>query len=677
MKNLRSNNQHKYQRIDSFTRRDFLSTGFKVGAATFTTGLLPYLSLGAAEKYNVLFIVVDDLRPMLRCYGVPEMKTPNIDKLAARGTQFNRAYCQYPLCNPSRASILTGLRPETTKVNNNSLDYKHTIPDAVDIYQHFMNNGYQTYTIGKVKHYPNPSSGGPSWKALDVSDDDLTDGMTARETVDLLSEIKDQTFFLAVGLDKPHLPFNAPVKYFDLYNPNPFSLPTTMNYPSNSPSFAENNLDTFGRFFSDIPSGDTQISQDKTLELIQAYAASTSYMDAQVGRIMTQLDTLGLSENTVIVFCGDHGFHLGEHGTWRKNTLYEISVRSPMIICVPGQMPCQTNSLSELVDIYPTLCDLCNIPILSELEGVSLKSVIEDPTISVKSAAFSNLTRAGAKSGSIRTNRYRYTEWGRIGKFGRELYDYHTDPHETVNIVDLPENAEIVEELSERLHTGWKEAISNTIEHSPILHLLPWDVNNDGIVDFEDLRIVSDSFGSDTPVPVKNDVNKDGRVDILDLLLIASHLGESCYSSAPKSNASISHQHSDTVLQWLLKAYQLDDGSDIFRDGIANLENLINIQRPPNTTLLPNYPNPFNPETWIPYDLSQDSMVKIQIYNQKGQSVRILDLGFQNAGTYRTKHQAAFWDGRNSYGELVASGTYYYSLTAREYNSIRKMVIQK
>ena len=660
----------------SYTRRDFLSTSLKVGATAFTTSLLPRLNAKAEGKHNVLFMIVDDLRPMLGCYGIPEMHTPNIDSLAARGTLFNRAYCQYPLCNPSRASILTGLRPETTGVHNNSEDYKITVPDAVDVYQHFMEQGYKTYTVGKVGHYPAPFTYGPSWNALNVSDDELSDGKTAKQTEELLEDIKNQQFFLAVGFDKPHLPLHAPRKYFDLYNPNPFILPPTSSYPLNSPSDSHNKIDLF-RLYNDIPSGDEPISEEKTIELIRAYAASTSYMDAQVGRVLRQLDTLGLTENTVVVFCGDHGFHLGEHGTWRKNTLFEIGVRSPLLISVPGQQSCQTNSLVELVDIYPTLCDACELSIPSELEGLSLMPIIEEPTKPLKSAAFSYLTRAGAKSTSMRTERYRYTEWGRIGKFGSELYDYLDDPNETVNVVDLPENAELVEDLSNRLRAGWKKAMPIGQEYIPIPHTLPWDINNDGIVNIQDLILVSNSFGKETLEYPKADVNKDGHVDIIDLLLIAAHIGESCTASAPSTPLSVSPNHLDSIAEWLTEAYQADDGSDVFRHGIANLEALFNNVVPQKTTLLPNFPNPFNPETWIPYDLAQDTNVDIKIYNLKGETIRELKIGFQNTGTYRTKELAAFWDGRNSTGELVASGLYFYSLNAGQSKAIRQMVIRK
>ena len=678
MKNLMKNDQRKNQRSLSFTRRDFISTGLKVGAATFTTGLIPHLSLGAQGKYNVLFIIVDDLRPMLGCYGIPEMHTPNIDRLAERGTVFNRAYCQYPLCNPSRASLLTGLRPESTRVFDNSADYKQTIPDAVDMYEHFMNNDYQTYTFGKVKHYPNPSSGGPAWKALNVSDDDLSDGKTARDTVAFLSEIKDIRFFLAVGFDRPHLPFNAPKRYFDLYSPNPFTLPTTRNYPLNSPSKAKNSLVSFRKFFGDIPLGDEPISNEKTLELIRAYAASTSYMDAQVGRVLRHLDYLGLSEKTVVVFCGDHGFHLGEHGTWRKNTLYEIATRSPLIISVPGQQPSQTDAIAELLDIYPTMCDVCDLPLPTQLEGLSLIPVVEDPGISWKTGAFSFLNRGGSKSYSMRTERYRYTEWGPRGKFGHELYDYLVDPNETINVADSPEYAEVVEHLRQRLRSGWKNEMPNGDKNPPTpKKIIPWDINDDGIVDIQDLILVSNNFGYETLENDKIDVNKDGRGNIIDLLIIAAHLGESATTSASPTRLSVSPEEVDSISEWLIEAYQIDNGSDVFRAGIANLEVLLNSVHPAKTALLPNYPNPFNPETWIPYDLAQNANVDIKIYNLKGKTIRELKIGFQSAGSYRSRELAAYWDGRNSAGELVASGVYFYSLNTGKARAVRRMTIVK
>lgn len=661
------------------TRRNFLNTSLKVGAAAFTTGLLPRLNAQSENRYNVLFMIVDDLRPMLGCYGIDEMHTPNIDRLAERGTLFNRAYCQYPLCNPSRASILTGLRPETTKVHNNSADYKYTVPDAKDIPQYFMEQGYNTYTIGKIKHYPATTSyaGKPSWMALDVSDDELNDGISARESEELLAEIRDEQFFLAVGFDKPHLPFYAPRKYFDLYDEDAFNLPTTSTYPQHAPAYAENSIEWF-RIYRDIPSGDAPISDEKTLELIQAYAASTSYMDAQVGRILNQLDDLGLTEKTVIVLCGDHGFHLGEHGTWRKNTLYEIAARSPLIISIPGQQPSQTDALTELVDIYPTLCDACELSIPTRLEGLSLIPVIENPSISWKTGSISFLSRAGSKSYSIRTERYRYTEWGPRGKFGHELYDYHVDPNETINVVDFPEYSELAEHLRQRLQSGWKNEMPNGQKNPPIpISIIPWDVNSDGIVDIQDLILVSNNFGTAPFENDKVDVNNDGRVNIIDLLIIAAHLGESTITSAPPTILSVLPEHVDSISEWLIEARKVDDGSEVFGVGIAKLEALFDTIDPEKTVLLPNFPNPFNPETWIPYDLAQDANVDIKIYNLKGKTIRELKIGFQNAGSYRSRELAAFWDGRNSDGERVASGVYFYSLNAGRVRAIRRMTIVK
>ena len=660
-----------------FTRRDFLSTGLKVGAAAFTTGLLPNLRVNADNQYNVLFIIADDLRPWLGCYGHSQMHTPNIDRLAQRGTLFNRAYCQLPLCNPSRASMLTGLRPATTRIfANNSGDYREILPDVVDLQQYFDRNGYTTHSVGKIVHERVSFIPGPSWQALDVADDALSDGQTAKQTEEILTDIKDQQFFLAVGFDKPHLPFSAPRKYYDLYETQTFSLPSTSDYPLNAPTISHNSLDLL-TVYSDISAEDLPPSEEKALELIRGYAASTSYMDAQVGRVLNRLDALGLTENTVIAFCGDHGFHLGEHGTWRKNTLFEVALRSPMIISVPGQQPDRTNALAELVDIYPTLCDVCQIPIPSQLEGLSLMPVIEQPTRPWKTAAFSELRRAGIGGRSIRTEQYRYTEWGGRGRRGKELYDYNAGPDETVNIAELPENEELVAQLSEQLHAGWQAALPDMSEQTLVPQTLPWDINSDGVVDIQDLLAVSNSFEVDDPMYPKADVNKDGSIDIIDLLLVAAHFGESSHPTAPSTHAKVLPEYLDRIDRWLTEARLADNGSDVFRHGIATLEHLINKAAPTETALLPNYPNPFNPETWIPYNLAQDADVHVHIYNLKGESIRQLSLGFQAAGTYHTQSRAAYWDGKNAVGEPVASGVYFYTFQAGQFNATRQMVILK
>ncbi|MDE0466454.1 MAG: sulfatase-like hydrolase/transferase [Candidatus Poribacteria bacterium] len=665
------------------TRRDFLSTSLKTGAAAFTTGLLPRLNAKASDLYNVLFIIVDDLRPLLGCYGHSEMHTPNIDALAERGTLFNRAYCQYPLCNPSRISMMTGLRPETTGVYGNTKGWREALPEVVTLPQHFKTHGYHTRSVGKIAHaatwddelswsapiwsqrWTIDKATTPSWQILDVPDDELKDGRIANAAIEILTQIKDQQFFLAVGFHKPHLPYNAPRKYYDLYDIETFTdVSSVVPHPLNDV-----------RAYADIPDGNAPISEDKTLELMHGYAASTSYMDAQVGRVLDQLEALRLTENTVIAFCGDHGFHLGEHGTWRKNTLFEVGLRSPLILSVPKQTHrgVKTDSLVELVDIYPTLCDACQLPISSQLEGLSMVPVIEQPKRPWKAAAFSQLMRGR----TMRTNQYRYTERGTGKNPRRELYDYHVDPDEAVNIAYLPKNKELVAHLSERLHAGWRGALPDVQQQIPIPQTLPWDINSDGVIDIRDLILVSDSFGVEVPAYPKVDVNKDGKVDITDLLLVAAHFGESGNSNAPSAPADISSEHFELIEQWLTEAHLAHDGSPLFQRGIATLERLINAVVPVETALLPNYPNPFNPETWIPYDLAEGVDVHIHIYNLKGESIRDLSLGFQTAGIYRTRSRAAYWDGRDSVGERVASGVYFYTLHAGQIKATRQMVILK
>ena len=687
-----------------FTRRDFLSTSLKAGAAAFTTGLLPKHTANAEGQYNVLFISVDDLNTMLGCYGHPEMHTPNIDRLAERGTLFNRAYCQFPLCNPSRASVLTGLRPDTTGIKNNDTDQGDTF-DSVIIPQYFKAQGYHTRSVGKIAHgwfswsdraswseplWRLPYGSGEinashrSWRSLDVADDELSDGKYASKAIEVLTEIKDLPFFLAVGFDKPHVPFRAPTKYFDLYAPQDFTLPTHSSFPENAPLFA-------------VSAEPYKLSDAKTLELTHAYAACVSYIDAQVGRVLNQLETLGLTEKTLIVLWSDHGFHLGEHAKWQKDTLFEPSVRIPLIVSVPDQSNAgaETDALVELVDIYPTLCDACQLPIPTELEGHSMLPVIEQPTSEWKSAAFSqlrrqrgqtyyrnnslqsltgiDLTRDDSVDGySMRTERYRYTEWGAYSKLGEtiadlgaELYDYQSDPNETVNIANFPENAELITRLSEQLSAGWQAALPDSHQQTSMPQILPWDINDDGMVDIRDLLLVSNNFGEKHSKHPKADVNKDGNIDIIDLLLVASHFGESTNPAAPHRFTPLLSEHANHIEEWLTEARLADDGSNVFRQGIVNLEALLNSVIPQETALLSNYPNPFNPETWIPYDLAEDAAVDIHIYNLKGESIKHLHVGFQEAGTYRTQSRAAYWDGRNSLGERVASGTYFYTLTAQ------------
>ena len=526
------------------TRRDFLATSLKTGAALFTTGLLPRLHARAASS-NVLFISVDDLRPMLGCYGHPEMHTPNIDAIAARGTLFNRAYCQFPVCNPSRASVLTGLRPDTVGVYDNPTDFREVLPEAVTLPQHFKAHGYHTRSVGKIAHgaaawedelsWSAPiwrqrwkaidKTTSPSWQALDVTDDELEDGRIANAAIQVLNEIKDRQFFLAVGFNRPHLPFYAPRKYFELYTPQDFTLPVDSSLPLNAPTLASN--PKWLKAYQDIPHN-PPLPDGLTRELTRAYAANISYVDALVGRILTRLDTLGLAQNTVIVFWGDHGFHLGEHGCWRKNTLFEVSLRSPLIVSTPEQTQraASSDALVELVDIFPTLCDMCDLPVPSELEGSSLVPLFEQPTQPWKPAVFSQLKRGTINGYSVRTARYRYTEWGDNGSSGKELYDYLNDPDETENIALRQENAALVAQLSEQLKAGWQQAMPGMERYVSVSQELQGDVNNDGVVNIRDLVQVSSKLGEAGGASVPEDVNNDGVVDILDLVRVANHFGK-------------------------------------------------------------------------------------------------------------------------------------------------------
>ena len=513
-----------------------------------------------------------------------------------------------------------------------------------------------------------PYKNASSWRALALSDDELPDGEIAKRAVEVLEEIQGSQFFLAVGFKKPHMPLYAPAKYYELYDPQTFkNIPEVVLHP-------EHEIITF----SDISSGGGPLSEEKTLELLRAYAASTSFIDAQVGRVLDQLDALGLTESTIVLLCGDHGFHLGEHGTWGKRTTYEVALRTPLVVSIPGQntLGIKTDALVELVDIFPTLTDACQLPILPQLEGISMVPVIEQPTIPWKSAAFSKVGNEYGKR-SIRTGRYRYTESGINASMGKELYDHNTDPDETVNIAYFPENAALVKYLSERLRAGWKAALPDVSNQIPVLQTLPWDINGNGIVDSHDLVLVSEKFGMEVPKHSKVDVNKDGRVDIIDLLTVAIHFGESINPAASATHPKIPPQHLHLMETWLTEARFANDGSHVFLQGLVALESLLKNAMPEKTALLPNYPNPFNPETWIPYDLAEDAEVQIHIYNLKRESIRQLSLGFRTAGPYRTRERAAYWDGRNAAGEPIASGIYFYTLQAGNVKATRQMVIIK
>lgn len=512
--------------MKSLSRRSFLATALAAPAMPAAAQRRSKVEPG--DK-NVLFIVVDDLRPTLGCYGDPDAITPNIDRLSSEGLTFTRAYCQQAVCSPSRTSMLTGLRPDTTGVHDLETHFRKNVPNAVTLPEYFRARGYVTTSFGKIFHKPGlndfpswseapwiadnepwrspanrqfverkwtelrdnawtskerfdfePDKRGPakegvrgwglkSWEAPAVGDDDLPDGKAAAAAIAALRQLKDARFFVAVGFLKPHLPFRAPKKYFDLYretaisgNHNPFP-------PAGAPRFAlHNNAELRG--YSDIPA-DGPIPQDKARELVRAYYAAVSYMDAQVGRLLDALRELGLAESTTVVLVGDHGYHLGEHGLWNKQTNFENAVRTPLIVRYPDQRGKgrKTAALTELTDIYPSLCEISHLPIPQGLEGSTFEPLFEDPDRLWKRAVFSQYPREipgiGAGMGySMRTNRFRYTEWRVPGSPYKsvELYDYVDDPQETENIASRPEKASLVNGLAGMLQEGWRGAFPPT-----------------------------------------------------------------------------------------------------------------------------------------------------------------------------------------------------------------------
>lgn len=446
-----------------------------------------------AEQPNVLFIAVDDLRVELGCFGSAHVKSPNIDKLATQGTVFERAYCQQTVCNPSRASLLTGMRPDTLRVWDLPTHFRQNKPNAVTLPQAFKQNGYHAQCVGKifhnwrqdewkgdpdswsvpsVLHYnshandkpqvegevpPNLASGRGGIECRDVPDDAYFDGQVANTAIETLRSVSGQEkpFFLAVGFWKPHTPFNAPKKYWDLYEREEVPVPSRVTPPDDVPEIA-----LTGDRYKDGP------DSEYLREMHHGHLAAISYLDAQIGKVLNEVDALGLRENTIIVFWSDHGLHLGEHGLTRKTTAFELDAGVPMILATPQHPGGQrTKSLVELLDIYPTLTDLCGLEPPAETEGVSLVPLLEDPTAKVKEVALTQTPRPNYLRGkmlpevmgySIRTDRYRYTEWREFESGdvqARELYDHESDPGETTNIARQGALESTVAELARQLQT--------------------------------------------------------------------------------------------------------------------------------------------------------------------------------------------------------------------------------
>ena len=452
------------------------------------------VSVGEAAdpvRFNVLHIVSDDLNTRLGCYGDPLVKSPHIDRLAKRGVRFDRAYCQYPLCNPSRSSFLTGLRPDTTKVLENATQFRKNVPEVVTLPQTFRNAEYFVSRIGKLYHYGVPGQIGtnglddaPSWEtvfnpkgrdkadeekiftlkpdakeaarfggvlswlAADGEDAEQTDAIGAAEAIRLLEAKKDQPFYLAVGFFRPHTPYVAPKKYFELYPLTSIPLPTSPDklreqFPA--PALAS------------IRDEEEAMTDDQRRQAIQAYYASTTFMDAQVGRVLDALDRFNLTEKTIIVFHSDHGYHLGEKRLWQKMTLFEESARVPLIVSVPGN-PANGKSSQlpvELVDLHRTLAELCGLTASAATQGASLKPLLDNPAAVWTKPARTQIVRGGANNPvtghSLRTERWRYTEWNG-GEKGVELYDHEQDPQELTNLATDPKHESIVSLLRTLLH---------------------------------------------------------------------------------------------------------------------------------------------------------------------------------------------------------------------------------
>lgn len=466
------------------------------------------LPAAAEEKKNVLFIISDDLNNYLGCYGDPRAKTPNIDKLAARGVRFERSYCTFPLCGPSRNSMLTGLYPNSNGILTNAQIFRQSIPNHISLPQAFRLGGYFAARIGKLYHYNVPKSIGTdghddpgswemeinpagvdrmeeedeiftltpgqfggtlSWYASPKSDPHHTDGMIASEAewvLERCAKKKNRPFFLAVGFFRPHTPYVAPeTPYFGWYPEG--QMPVHPPIDQNPPEVPAAALGSYKK-------EQDQLTDELRRKCLQAYYASISFMDAQVGRVVDALEKNGLADSTVIVFTSDHGYHMGEHGLWQKMSLFEGSARVPMLIVAPGVTKPGSVAATPVshLDLYPTLAELCGIKAPANLQGQSLVPILKDPEAKGRGWAITQVSRGGGPNRatvsrdkgsdgrrffgySLRTPRWRYTEWDE-GREGRELYDHDNDPGELKNLAADPAHAATVAELSEKVRTAAK-----------------------------------------------------------------------------------------------------------------------------------------------------------------------------------------------------------------------------
>jgi len=481
------------------SRRGFIKT-VGAGAASMSLPFLFNACKTSGKKPNVLFIAVDDLRPQLNCYGHSQMISPNIDRIAADGVLFKRSYCQVAVCGASRASLMTGIRPNRDRFLTYYTRADEDAPGSLTLVDHFKANGYNTISNGKIYHHMDddqdawtvepwrfngehkymlaenteihkrnknrqgegldvPNKRGPAFETADVPEDQYPDYQLVEKSIADMKRFgkSENPFFLSVGFTRPHLPFNVPKKYWDLYERDEIDLADNPFRPKGAPDIA---LHKWGelRAYDGVPV-DGPVSDEMAKSLIHGYYASVSFADAQIGRLLDALEEQGLKDDTVIVLWGDHGWQLGEHGLWCKHCNFETSLHSPLIVSAPGVKGGKTvNALTEFVDIYPSLCELSDLPLPKHLEGKSFVPLMKSPEKPWKKAAFSRWETGD----SIRTDRYRYTEWtDDDGKrVNRMLYDHQLDPMENVNIAELPENQELVAQLSKMVRDGWQAVVN-------------------------------------------------------------------------------------------------------------------------------------------------------------------------------------------------------------------------
>jgi iduronate 2-sulfatase len=433
----------------------------------------------AADKPNVLFIAIDDMRPEIGCYGGPQVKSPNLDKLAGQGVLFSRAYCNVPVCGASRASLMTGVLPTKSRFRNYFTRADVDAPDATTLGEAFKNAGYTTISNGKIFHHPDDSEkeswsekawrAKPPKKSYDpattaklskrkrgriyelpaVADNAYGDGLVAEKTISDLRKLKEKNkpFFLACGFIKPHMPFYAPKKYWDLYDRSKIELADNRFRPKDAPSALRGSNE-----FKSYHLADMEVNSDEFHRVMRhGYLACVSYVDKLVGDVLTELDRLGLAENTIVVVWGDHGWHLGEHTFWGKHNTMHLATRVPLIVRAPGKKTGKTAALVETSDIYPTLCELAKIPVPASVQGKSFVSILDDPEKPFRNVVY---TRFGGGDAVV-TDQFNYTSYG--GKSDM-LYDLKKDPNENVNVVGKPDYAETVAMMKKHLAARKKQA---------------------------------------------------------------------------------------------------------------------------------------------------------------------------------------------------------------------------